>query len=99
VTQNGAKGLSNEQPRGCLSCRFHSKQERRKALAVGDGDLELVEFDDEPQVVIVCQHESQPGKEQGLAESAPGAACALHERGGKKELSSELRRLMRRWES
>lgn len=90
------KGTSEK---GCASCRFHSKSERRKALGVGDGDLELVEFDDKPQSVLVCRHEGNGGgKEMGLPETRPGASCELYEAGGKRGVSPELEKLLGRWE-
>lgn len=84
--------------KGCISCRFHSKSERRKALGVGDGDLELVEFDDEPQVVLICRHDQNGGnKEMGLPDTSPGASCELYEAGGKRGVSPEIERLLGRW--
>lgn len=93
------EGVDNEHKVGCIGCRFHSKQERRKALGIGDGDLELVEFDDDPQVVLVCRHARQEGREMGLPETSPGADCELFEFGGKRGVSRELEKLLGRWET
>jgi hypothetical protein len=89
--------MSDEQARGCAKCRFHSKQERRKALEVGDGELELVSFDDKPEVFLMCKHPSlgEHPKEMGTEASAPGADCEKFE-AGKKGLSPELQRLLDR---
>jgi hypothetical protein len=67
---------------------------------VADGDLELVEYADEPNTVYLCRH---PGRtkperpqEMGLAEQRPGADCPDYEAGGTKKLSPELQALLDR---
>jgi hypothetical protein len=78
----------------CKNCRHHSKEERRKALEVGDGDLELVEFDDKPQIVYICRHPDARYKEMGPGD--PGEGCSLWEGAQKKGLDPDLERLLAR---
>lgn len=85
--------------KGCHTCRYHSKDERRKALAVGDGELELVEFDDDLQIVFLCRHPSLDGRAREIGampddpdEQPPGATCALWEPGRKQKLDPALAR-------
>lgn len=77
--------------RSCADCRYHAKQYRRRALGVADGDLELVEFDDEPQVVYICKHPEQIDRDMGK-----GDGCALFEKGVKSGLSPDLEQLLAR---
>lgn len=77
---------------GCKNCRHHSKSERRKALAVGDGDFELVEFADEPQTVFMCRHPGLEGRPKEMGAGSPGEACELWEAGKKKGLDPFLAR-------
>ena len=87
--------------KGCIGCRYHHKSERRKALEVADGDMELVAYDDTPQVWFVCMHPSQAHKEIGTVDSEPppGHACALFESPRGTRLSPELETLLARRES
>jgi hypothetical protein len=87
--------------KGCIGCRHHHKSERRKALEVADGDMELVAYDEEPLVWLVCMHASQPHKEIGTVDSdpAPGQDCELFEGPRASRMSPELERLLARRES
>jgi hypothetical protein len=68
---------------------------RRKALAVGDEELELVEFADEPEMWFVCMHSAQSNKEIGPGES-DGAGCPLFEAPSKSGLDPDLEKLLAR---
>lgn len=81
---------------GCSDCKYHSKSLRRRALGVGDGDLELVEFDDEKQTVYVCKHEKQRDRDMGPEDANPGVGCTLFEGGTRGKVSPELARLLER---
>lgn len=83
--------------KGCAGCRHHHKSERRKALELADGDMELVAYedDDKPQQWwFVCMHETQLNKEMGVIENEPGQDCELFELPQKAGLSPELERLL-----
>jgi hypothetical protein len=81
----------------CGRCRFHHKSMRRKALDVADGELELVEFDEEPEVWFVCKNPLQMNKEMG--KEGAGQGCTLFEEPEKKGLDPELERLLARRDS
>jgi hypothetical protein len=70
---------------------------RRKALDVADGELELVEFDDDPEAWFVCKHPIQMNKEMG--KEGAGQGCTLFEEPEKKGLDPELERLLAQRES
>jgi hypothetical protein len=70
---------------------------RREALAVADGDLELVEFADDRESWYVCKHDDQPNKEMGKGTEA-GIGCALFEAPTAKGLDPALERLLARRE-
>lgn len=78
---------------GCLGCRHHSKSERRKALEVADGDMEIVAFADEPEVWFVCKHPTQTNKEMGKGDDA-GKDCQLFEAPARKGLDPALEKLL-----
>jgi hypothetical protein len=86
--------------KGCADCKHHSTAQRRRALGVADGDLELVEYADEPATVYLCRHPSRAKSdrpiEMGLAEHSPGVDCMDFEEGTKKGLSPELEKLLAR---
>lgn len=78
---------------GCLECRHHHKNERRKALEVADGDLEIVTFDDEPETWFVCKHPKQLDKEMGKGAQA-GEGCPFFEAPTRKGLDPALEKLL-----
>lgn len=79
----------------CAACRFHSKEPRRKAIEVGDGELELVSFEDELYDMIICREPSRKHVEMGFVDQNPGADCPLFD-AGKKGLDPALERLLAR---
>lgn len=79
-----------------MSCRHHSKSQQRKPLEVADEELELVEWDDEPETVLLCRHPSLGGspKQMGAPDGNPGSECELYELGRKRGLDPSLERLL-----
>lgn len=82
----------------CASCKHHSHTRRARIVGVFDGDLEMIEEDDETlEDVYFCTH---PEKSTDLAAVGPEQAetraknCSLFTIGRRSTLSPELERLL-----
>jgi len=73
----------------CLECRFHSKEKRRDVDGgVVDGDMEIVEWKDEPQDFLLCMVDRRGPKEVGFVHRTPeaGSTCPHFEQGKREKL-------------
>lgn len=82
----------------CAACKHHSHTQRPRVVGVFDGDLEMIEEDDETlEDVYLCAHSEKTtdlaaiGQEQAEQRAR---SCSLFTLGRRSSLSPELERLL-----
>jgi len=85
--------------KSCAGCKHHSKISRPTIKGVADGEMELIEEDDEVlELVFSCRHpDVQNGESCAVGLEAAvklGSACAYFTAGQSKPLNEQLQRML-----